>query len=66
MSEKEKAKIEEVEEQIKNFNKEIKPVELDVLSMDTTVANKSYMMNQLKIFRKMTTSDNEYENAKMG
>ena len=61
MSEKEKAKIEEVEEQIKNFNKEIKPVELDVLSMDTTVANKSYMMNQLKIFRKMTTSDNEYE-----
>lgn len=61
MSEKEKAKIEEAEEQIKNFNKEIKPVELDVLSMDTTVANKSYMMSQLKIFRKMTSSDNEYE-----
>ena len=61
MTEEEKDKIHEAEEQIKIFNKEIKPVELDVLTMDTTVANKSYMMSQLKIFRKMSPSDSEYE-----
>ena len=61
MTKKEKAKIKKAEEEIKNFNKEIKPVELDVLTMDTTVANKSYMMSQLKMFRNMSPNDSEYE-----
>ena len=61
MTEEEKDKIHKSEEQIKIFNKEIKPVELDVLSMDTTIANKSYMMSQLKMFRNMSSNDSEYE-----
>jgi len=61
LDKKEKEKIKIEEQKIKDFHKEIKPVEFDVLNMDTTIANKSYMMGQLKEFRKMKPSDNEYE-----
>lgn len=61
LDKKEKEKIKNEEQKIKDFYKEIKPVEFDVLNMDTTVSNKSYMMGQLKEFRKMSPSDNEYE-----
>ena len=67
MTEEEKEIIEKAEEEIKKFNKEVKPVEFDVLSMNTTIANKSYMMNRLKTFRKMESNDHEYEKLlKMG
>lgn len=53
-------KLIKIEQEIKNFNKNLKPVRYKILELNTSISNKSHILNNVDKYNMMSDNDNEF------